>query len=81
MHETVPNDFKVSIFLFTKTKVFMSCARLNYLQCLKLIIKTTCYQSCLVNFSPSRFNFRKRKKKIKKEKDIITWKQSTQSCV
>ena len=42
MHETVPYDFKVSIFLFTKTKVFMSCARLNYLQCLKLIIKTTC---------------------------------------
>ena len=58
---------------FLQKRIFsMSCARLDYLQCLKLIIKIMCINP--VSFSPSRFYFRKRKKKTKKEKDIITWK-------
>ena len=35
------------------------------------------YQSCLVNFSLSESHFRKRKK-WKKGKYVVTWKQSTQ---
>ena len=43
MHETVRYDFKLSIFLFTKMNVFYElCARLEYLQCLKLTDKTMC---------------------------------------
>ena len=35
----------------------------------------------MVNFGPSRFDFTKRKREIKKEKDILTWKLSTQSDI
>ena len=56
----------------------MSCARLGYLfTMLEARYQGNVYQSCLVNFSLSRFDFRKRKEKIKKEKDILT----TQRCI
>lgn len=41
------------------------------------MIEKNVYQSRLVSFLPSRFDFRKIKKKMKKEKDI-TWKQPIQ---
>ena len=56
----------------------MSCAKLDYLfTMLEAHYQGNVYQSCLVNFSLSRFDFRKRKEKIKKEKDIST----TQRCI
>ena len=60
----------------------MSCAGLDYLfTMLEAHYQGNVYHSCLVNFLQSRFDFRKRKKKIKKEKDILTSQRRIQNQV
>ena len=56
----------------------MSCARLDYLQCLKLIIKVMCTNLFWLIFHRHDLILEKEKNREKKEKNILTWKQSTQ---
>ena len=57
-------------------------ARLDYLQCLKLIIKTMCINPVWLIFHLHDLILEKERKMMKKkEKDIITWKHSTQTRI
>ena len=49
----------------------MSCARLDYLQCLKLIIKTMSINPVWLSFHRQDLILEKRKKKMKKKDKYI----------
>ena len=58
----------------------MSCAKLSYLQCWKLIIKIMSTNLVWLIFHRRDLILQK-KREIKKDKDILTWKLSIQSDI
>ena len=58
----------------------MSCAKLSYLQCLKIIIKIMSTNLVWLIFHRRDLILQK-KREIKKDKDILTWKLSIQSDI
>ena len=65
-------------FSLPKLTFSMICTRLDYLQCLKLIIKKMRINPVWLIFHCHNLILEKERKRWKKDKYIITWKQSTQ---